>query len=62
MPGALAVKPWCCNLDSPIPPYPRDTICAVYGAIVAQARRPAFHVANGGVDIATGRFESVVPQ
>ena len=36
------------------------TIDALYGAIVAQARRPAFYVAYGVPDTAEGRFDMVV--
>jgi cytochrome b pre-mRNA-processing protein 3 len=36
------------------------TIDALYGAIVAQARRPAFYVAYGAPDTAEGRFDMVV--
>jgi hypothetical protein len=41
---------------------PRDTICAVYGAIVAQARRPAFYLAYGVADIPTCRFAALDPK
>jgi cytochrome b pre-mRNA-processing protein 3 len=47
----------------PIPffkPSPRDTIGALYGVIVAQARRPAFYLAYGVADTVNGRFELVV--
>lgn len=37
-----------------------DTIAALYGAIVAQARRPAFYLAYGVPDTAEGRFEMIV--
>jgi cytochrome b pre-mRNA-processing protein 3 len=36
------------------------TIDALYGAIVAQARRPAFYVAYEAPDTAEGRFDMVV--
>ncbi len=36
------------------------TIAALYGAIVAQARRPAFYLAYGVPDTAEGRFEMIV--
>jgi cytochrome b pre-mRNA-processing protein 3 len=39
---------------------PHDTICALYGTIVAQARRPAFYLDYGVADTVTGRFELVV--
>jgi cytochrome b pre-mRNA-processing protein 3 len=44
----------------PIPLFrrtPRATICALYGAIVAQARRPAFYLCYRVADTVTGRFE-----
>jgi cytochrome b pre-mRNA-processing protein 3 len=47
----------------PIPLFnrtPHDTICALYGVIVAQARRPAFYLSYGVPDTVTGRFELVV--
>jgi len=36
------------------------TIAALYGAIVAQARNPAFYVAYGAPDTAEGRFDMIV--
>jgi len=36
------------------------TIDALYGAIVAQARRPAFYLSYGAPDTAEGRFDMVV--
>jgi cytochrome b pre-mRNA-processing protein 3 len=36
------------------------TIDALYGAIVAQARRPAFYTAYGAPDTTDGRFDMVV--
>ncbi len=36
------------------------TIDALYGAIVAQARRPAFYVGYGAPDTADGRFDMIV--
>jgi cytochrome b pre-mRNA-processing protein 3 len=36
------------------------TINALYGAIVAQARRPAFYIGYGAPDTAEGRFDMVV--
>ena len=36
------------------------TIAALYGAIVAQARRPAFYLAFGAPDTAEGRFDMLV--
>ncbi len=36
------------------------TIDALYGVIVAQARRPAFYVTYGAPDTAEGRFDMVV--
>ncbi len=39
---------------------PRHTIGALYGVIVAQARRPAFYLAYGVADTVSGRFELVV--
>jgi cytochrome b pre-mRNA-processing protein 3 len=39
---------------------PHSTICALYGAIVAQARRPAFYRIYGVADSVTGRFELIV--
>jgi len=36
------------------------TIDALYGAIVAQARRPAFYVAYGAPDTAEGRFDMLI--
>ncbi|HEY1543318.1 MAG TPA: ubiquinol-cytochrome C chaperone family protein [Xanthobacteraceae bacterium] len=36
------------------------TIDALYGAIVAQARRPVFYAAYGAPDTAEGRFDMVV--
>jgi cytochrome b pre-mRNA-processing protein 3 len=47
----------------PIPllrPSPRHTIGALYGVIVAQARRPAFYLTYGVADTVNGRFELVV--
>jgi cytochrome b pre-mRNA-processing protein 3 len=47
----------------PIPffrPSPPDTIGALYGVIVAQARRPAFYLTYGVADTVNGRFELVV--
>jgi cytochrome b pre-mRNA-processing protein 3 len=41
-------------------PTPHDTICALYGVIVAQARRPAFYLSYAVPDTVTGRFELVV--
>jgi cytochrome b pre-mRNA-processing protein 3 len=41
-------------------PSPRHTIGALYGVIVAQARRPAFYLAYGVADTVSGRFELVV--
>jgi cytochrome b pre-mRNA-processing protein 3 len=37
-----------------------DTIRALYGAIVAQARAPAFYTAYGVGDTVAGRFEMIV--
>ena len=37
-----------------------DTIAALYGAIVAQARHPAFYRVYGVPDTVSGRFEMVV--
>jgi cytochrome b pre-mRNA-processing protein 3 len=36
------------------------TIAALYGAIVAQARNPAFYLAYGAPDTAEGRFDMIV--
>jgi hypothetical protein len=36
---------------------PDDTICALYGVIVAQARRPACYLAYAVADAVIGRFE-----
>lgn len=36
------------------------TIAALYGAIVAQARRPAFYLGFGAPDTAEGRFDMLV--
>jgi len=38
----------------------RDTIARLYGAIVAQARAPAFYADYGVADTVTGRFELIV--
>src|SRR5438105_12562141 len=37
-----------------------DTIAALYGAIVAQARHPAFYVHYGVPDTMEGRFDMIV--
>jgi cytochrome b pre-mRNA-processing protein 3 len=37
-----------------------DTIAALYGAIVAQARKPVFYTAYGVPDTANGRLEMIV--
>src|SRR5215468_6092646 len=40
---------------------PRDrTIAALYGAIVAQARKPDFYLGYGAPDTAEGRFDMIV--
>jgi cytochrome b pre-mRNA-processing protein 3 len=41
-------------------PPPRDSIVALYGAIVAQARHPAFYRDYAVPDTVNGRFEMVV--
>ena len=41
-------------------PLPADTISALYGAIVAQARSPGFYRDYGVSDTVDGRFELVV--
>jgi len=37
-----------------------ETICALYGAIVAQARQPVFYTAYGVPDSVAGRFDMIV--
>jgi cytochrome b pre-mRNA-processing protein 3 len=39
---------------------PKDTIAALYGAIVAQARDPCFYTAYGVPDTVLGRFDLIV--
>jgi len=45
---------------SPFRRVPHDTIGALYGAIVAQARRPAFYLDYGVPDTVNGRFDMIV--
>jgi cytochrome b pre-mRNA-processing protein 3 len=51
---------WPFNHFRPPRTPPRRTIEAIYGMIVAQARRPAFYQQFGVADTVNGRFEMLV--